>query len=150
MIAPRERPAPSRQPAPLAPSTAGRRRQQRTRRQRYVGAAWIGGGLAAVLTMVMLYLALMANLTSLNYRIARASAERAALSESSVRLDDRIAHLESRERLAQLAIRMGWREPHIYAVVDQPQPPAQPDGMTAAARGGIALLGAVAGWFKGP
>lgn len=150
MIAPRERPAPHRQPAVVPPGSAGRRRQQRTRRKRVFGAARIGLGVAVVLTMVMLYLALMANLTSLNYRIARASSERAALSEISQRLDDRIAHLESRERLAQLAIKMGWHEPHIYAVVDEPQPPAKPDGITAAARGGIALLGAVAGWFKGP
>jgi hypothetical protein len=137
--------------APRTPaSDAGRRRQQRTRRQGYVSAIRVAVVLAFVLTMVMAYLALMANLTSLNYRIARASAERSALSEASVRLEDRIAHLESRERLAVLAIKMGWREPHIYAVVDQPQPKQKSDGITAAARGGIALLGAVAGWLKGP
>ncbi|HXF33622.1 MAG TPA: hypothetical protein VN603_03545 [Candidatus Acidoferrales bacterium] len=96
----------------------------------------------------MSYLALMANLTSLNYRIGRASEQRSALLEQTMRLDDRIAHLQSRERLAELAMKMGMTEPHVYAVVT----PA--DAIAAkpirGPGGGFALLGSVADWLKGP
>jgi hypothetical protein len=94
----------------------------------------------------MVYLALMANLTSLNYRIGRASEQRTALQEETMRLDDRIAHLESRERLAEIAMKLGMQEPHIYAVVS----PAEGVASKPDHGSGIALLGSVMDWFKAP
>ena len=145
MIQPRERP--TRSPVPERPRKSARRRQARTRRQRYVTAVRVLGASAAVVALLMLYLALIANLTSLNYRIGRASEQRTALQEETMRLDDRIAHLESRERLAELAMKLGMQEPHIYAVVSPAEAIAsKPDH----GPGGIALLGSVADWLKGP
>jgi cell division protein FtsL len=144
MIQPRERP--TRSPIPDRPRKSAQRRHARTRRTRYVAAIRVLGTLTIVVALVMSYLALMANLTSLNYRIGRASEQRAALQEETMRLDDRIAHLESRERLAELAMKMGMQEPHIYAVVSPDD--AKPANKTGP--GGIALLGSVADWLKGP
>jgi hypothetical protein len=53
-----------------------------------------------------------------------------------MRLDDRIAHLQSRERLADLAARLHMHDPHVYAVVDVPGPVVAPPS------NGIAFLGA--------
>ena len=145
MIQPRERPARPRSPQPKR--TTGRRRADRTRRARYAAAAKLLGASTIVVTLLMLYLALMANLTSLNYRIGRATETRAALLEQTMRLDDRIAHLESRERLAELAMKMGLAEPHVYAVVAPDEAVATKPHHGA---GGIALLGSVADWLKVP
>lgn len=145
MIQPRERP--TRSPIPDRPRKSAQRRHARTRRARYVTTIRVLGSLAIVLGLLMSYLALMANLTSLNYRIGRAAELRTALQEQTMRLDDRIAHLESRERLAELAMKMGMQEPHIYAVVSPSdvKPASQNHGP-----GGIALLGSVADWLKVP
>jgi hypothetical protein len=143
MIAPRERSVRPVQPKRRA-GGAARLRRVRTRRQRYVAIVQILSSFTVVVALLMLYLALMANLTSMNYRIVSASAERAALQEESIRLDDRVAHLESRERLAELAIKMGMQEPRLYAVVQPQDTKASEDQGT----GGIALLGSVASWLK--
>ncbi|MBV8600839.1 MAG: hypothetical protein JO359_04655, partial [Candidatus Eremiobacteraeota bacterium] len=89
----------------------------------------------------MLYVMLTANLTGLNYAIGHAEAERGSLQEEMQRLDDQIAHLESRERLATIAAKLGMREPQRYEVVTIPEPAAE-----APKPGGIALLG----WFPRP
>jgi cell division protein FtsL len=145
MIQPRERP--TRLPAPEHLRRSVRRRRLRNHYRRYVDAIRILGVLAIVMTLVMSYLALMANLTSLNYRVGVALEKRAALQEQTMRLDDKIAHLESRERLAEIAMKMGLHEPRIYAVVARTD--AQP-ASTKLRRGGIALLGAMADWLKVP
>lgn len=144
MIQPRERP--TRETAPERPRPSARRRQARSRTLRYAGALRVIGALTIVLGLVMSYLVLVANLTSLNDRIGRDTQVRTALQEETLQLDDRIAHLDSRERLAGIAMKLGMQEPHLYAVVDV-------GPKTAAARpaaGGIALLGAAADWFKAP
>ena len=144
MIQPRERP--TRNPIPERPRKSARRRQARTRRQRYVTAIRVLGASTIVVALLMAYLALMANLTSLNYRIGRASEQRSALQEQTMRFDDRIAHLESRERLAEIAMKLGMREPRIYAVVSPEDAIAQKPQHGS----GIALLGSVVDWFKAP
>lgn len=146
MIQPRQRPA--RNPVPEPPRKTARRRQLRTRRARYVSVMRLGAVLTIVVGLIMSYLALMGNLTSLNYSIERATRDRATLQEQTLRLDDRIAHLESRERLAELAIKMGMQEPHVYAVVDPAETTASVDKHHRS--GGIALLGSVADWFRAP
>jgi cell division protein FtsL len=144
MIQPRERASRPPKQYPQRPGSA-RLRRAKTRRGRYVAVVQVLGALTVVVALVMSYLVLMANLTSMSYRIARAAQERSALQEQSMRLDDRVAHLESRERLAELAIKMGMQEPRVYAVVQPKDSKLSDDGRSAE---GIALLGSIANWLK--
>jgi hypothetical protein len=115
---------------------AARRRGRRTRLQNYAMPARIALGFAIVLVPVMVYVLLMGNLTALNYSLAQATQQKTALVEETMRLDDRIAQLQSRERLADLAVRLHMRDPREYAVVDVPGPVVAPPS------NGIAFLGA--------
>jgi hypothetical protein len=116
---------------------AARRRGRRTRLQGYALPARIATCVAVVLVPVMIYVLLMGNLTALNYSLAHATQQKIALQEETMRLDDRIAQLQSRERLAGLAARLHLHDPHVYAVVDVPGPAAVPPA------NGIAFLGAL-------
>lgn len=80
----------------------------------------------AVLVPLLAYVTLTANITSLNFALARASHDRTKLLEDSQRLDDRIARLQSPERLAAIATALKLHDPHVYAVVRIPEPRAQP------------------------
>jgi cell division protein FtsB len=115
---------------------AARRRGRRTRLQNYAMPARIALAFAVLLVPVMGYVLLMGNLTALNYSLAQATQTKSALVEETMRLDDRIAQLQSRERLADLATRMNMHDPTRYAVVDVPGP------VIAAPPNGIAFLGA--------
>lgn len=115
---------------------AARRRGRRTRLQHYAMPARIALAFAVLLVPVMGYVLLMGNLTALNYSLAQATQTKSSLVEETMRLDDRIAQLQSRERLADLAGRMNMRDPSRYAVVDVPGP------LVAPPSNGIAFLGA--------
>jgi cytochrome c-type biogenesis protein CcmH/NrfG len=115
---------------------AARRRSRRTRLQGYTMLARIATVFAVLLVPVMIYVLLMGNLTALNYSLAHATQQKSALVEETMRLDDRIAQLQSRERLADLAVRLHMHDPHVYAVVDVPGPVVAPPS------NGIAFLGA--------
>ena len=115
---------------------ATRRRVRRTRLQGYSMLARIAVAFAVVLVPVMVYVLLMGNLTALNYSLAQATQQKSALVEETMRLDDRIAQLQSRERLAGIAAQLHMHEPHVYAVVDVPGPVVAPPS------NGIAFLGA--------
>jgi len=54
--------------------------------------------------------------------------DRARLLEETARLDDRIARLESRERLAGFAVRLHMAEPQTFAQVTVPPDAAPPSG----------------------
>ena len=116
---------------------ATRRRVRRTRLQGYTMLVRIAVAFAVVLVPVMGYVLLMGNLTALNYSLAQATQQKSALVEETMRLDDRIAQLQSRERLAGLAAQLHMHEPHVYAVVDVPGPVVAPPS------NGIAFLGAL-------
>jgi hypothetical protein len=116
---------------------AARRRVRRTRVQGYAVLARIALAFGVVLVPVMIYVLLMGNLTALNSTLAHATERKTALVEETMRLDDRIAHLQSRERLADLAARMHMHDPHVYAVVDVPGPVVAPPS------NGMAFLGAL-------
>ncbi len=116
---------------------AARRRVQRTRMRGYAMLARISAGVALVLAPIMLYVLLMGNLTAMNYALAQANVQRLQLQEETMRLDDRIAALQSRDRLADLAARLHMHDPHLYAVVDVPRPVVTPPP------NGIAFLGAL-------
>ena len=114
--------------------------RRRARRKQLAGYSMLGRIVAVTgiaLLPVMLYVLLMGNLTAQNYALAHAMQQKIALQEESQRLDDRIASLESRDRLADLAARLHMHDPHVYAVVDMPLPVATPPP------NGIAFLGAL-------
>ncbi len=104
-----------------------------------------GSARSAALFVVplMFYVMLTANLTSLNYKLARVELQKLALQTETLRQDDRIAKLESRERLAALAAQLKMRDPQTYAVIGLPRTQT-----AAAPRHGIALLGAMNQWLS--
>jgi len=97
--------------------------------------------LCAVLALLMSYVVLTSSLTGLSYGVATARAQREALQEETMRLDDRIAALRSDDRLAALASHMGMREPQLFAVV-RIEPPR-----IAAARPAFPMFSSLAGFF---
>jgi len=80
----------------------------------------------AALVPLLAYVKLTANLTSLNYALVRTDLQRIALLEDTQRLDERIARLQSPDRLAALAAKLKMHDPHVYAVVRVPEPKPQP------------------------
>jgi hypothetical protein len=134
-------------PLPAAPEPrrverarhATQRRTRRTRRrlQRPVFAVVMLALL--VLVPLLAYVTLTANVTSLSFAIVRAERERTALANDAQRLDNKIARLQSPERLAALAGKLRLHDPHVYAVVRVPEPKAQPKPT------GLAFFGT---WFS--
>ncbi len=116
-------------------------RRKKTSRQRYAFMGRFVFCLSAVVVLLMGYVMLMANLTSLNYAVARADAQRVALQDQTARLDDRIAMLRSQERLAAIAGKLGMHDAQHYAVIQLPQPakPVLPSR--------IAVLSTLGGWL---
>jgi cytochrome c-type biogenesis protein CcmH/NrfG len=138
VIAPKEIAQPRLQPrVQVRARDAARRRSRRTRLAGYTMLARIAVAFAVVLVPVMIYVLLMGNLTALNYSLAHATQQKTELVEETMRLDDRIAQLQSRERLADVAARLHMHDPHVYAVVDVPGPVVAPPS------NGIAFLGAL-------
>jgi cytochrome c-type biogenesis protein CcmH/NrfG len=138
VIAPKEIAQPRLQPrVQVRARDAARRRSRRTRLAGYTMLARVAVAFAVVLVPVMIYVLLMGNLTALNYSLAHAMQQKTALVEETMRLDDRIAQLQSRERLADVAARLHMHDPHVYAVVDVPGPVVAPPS------NGIAFLGAL-------
>jgi cell division protein FtsB len=126
---------------PRSARHAARRRKHRTRRAMHRPAIAMILLAFALLVPLLIYVTLTANLTSLNFALSHAEQDRTALSTETQRLDDKIAGLQSPERLAALAARLKLHDPHVYAVVRLPDP-KQPQPRPT----GIALLGA---WFSG-
>jgi hypothetical protein len=110
-------------------------RHARNRRRRYRPIGRIVVALSAVTSLVLVYLALLANVTRLHYEVGKLQHQRALLVEQTVRYEDEIALLDSRDRLAALAASLGLREPHAYAIVVVPPPvrhkPAPAGGVAA-------------------
>ena len=119
---------------------ATRRRARRTRRRLHAPVRAVLTLAVLIILPLLLYVTLTANLTALNYSLARAERERITLAEESQRLDDRIARLQSPERLAAIATALKLHDPHVYAVVRIPEPKAQPKPT------GLALIGT---WLSG-
>lgn len=94
-------------------------------RARYTSLVRFCGAFGVVLVAVMMYVMLMANLTSLNYAVSRADVRRASLQAETARLDDRLAALRSDDRLAKIAAQLHMREPQQFALVSLPPPPPQ-------------------------
>jgi cell division protein FtsL len=117
MIQRRELSRPARIANPRRVRAATQRRIVRKSRARYTGVARVFVVLGCVLVLLMSYVVLTSSLTGLSYAVAKAGAQREALQEETMRLDDRIAAMRSDDRLSVLAARLGMREPQHFAVV---------------------------------
>jgi hypothetical protein len=105
---------------------ATQRRTRRTRRRLQRPVFAVVTLALAVLVPLLAYVTLTANVTSLSFAIVRAERERTALANDAQRRDDKIAILQSPDRLAALAGKLRLHDPHVYAVVRIPEPKAQP------------------------
>lgn len=141
MLAPRFFERSSRIARPRTIRAATQRRIVRKSRARYTGVARTLTTLTCVLALLMGYVLLTSSLTGASYAVATARAQREALQEETMRLDDRIAALRSDDRLAELAERLGMREPQVFAVV-RIEPPR-----VARVRSRFPVLSSLAGFF---
>ena len=114
---------------PVTRSRAARgaadRRRARTKRMRYTMTVRIAAVVGTLTVFVVVYLALMGNVERMNYELARADRDRAALVEKSSQLDDTLAGLRSRERLARVAASLGMHESQTFAAIALPVDRAQ-------------------------
>jgi cell division protein FtsL len=94
----------------------------RASRARYTTLVRMLGVLLCILAFLMGYVVLTSSRTGLSYAVARAAAQREALQEETMRLDDQIAALRSDDRLAELAAGLGMRQPQRFAVVREEEP----------------------------
>jgi cell division protein FtsL len=122
MIQPKVAPPQERVPPQRRIPKHARRRRRSVRLAHYSSTVRVLGALVAVLAPVMIYVMLTSNLTSLNYALAAAETQRAQLQQEVQRQDDQIAHLDSRERLAQVAAKLGMRDPLHYEIVSLAPP----------------------------
>jgi len=106
--------------------TAARGRRGRTTRLRYAVSARIFAIVGMLTLAIVVYLGLMANVTRMNYDLSKTLHEKARVLDESSRLDDQIARLSSRERLAQLAGRLQMTEPSTFAQITLPVQRAAP------------------------
>jgi len=120
---------------PRPPQHGRYHRRRRSLFAHYGSSARVLSIVALVLAPVMVYVMLTSNLTSLNYALANAESQRTVLQQDVQRLDDQVAHLESRERLAQVAAQLGMRDPTRFEIVTL-APPAHDEET-----GGLAFLG---------
>jgi cell division protein FtsB len=120
---------------------ATQRRARRKRRRMHRPVLAVVTLAFAILIPLLAYVTLTANLTSLSFALTGAERERTALATETQALDDKIAGLQSPERLAALAGKLKLHDPHVYAVVPVPEPrAAQPRPS------GLAFLGT---WLSG-
>jgi hypothetical protein len=119
-------------------------RRARLRRLRYRLIERTVTALGIGTAVVLVYLALLANITRLNYDVSHVKQARAQLALLTARRDVEIARLSSRDKLEALAARLGMREPAAFAVVSLPLRHRQ----TAPSPRGVAFLSEVAGWLK--
>jgi cell division protein FtsL len=119
--------------------TATANRRLHRKRIRYAYLARVVATVGVVTLVVVTYLALMANVTRMNYELSKNAETQATLAAETARLDDQIARLESRERLAAIAAKLGMHDPGTFAAVVVPPVEAR-----APEPSGIALLS----WLK--
>jgi cell division protein FtsL len=135
------RQGPAGPPGTRAGRTASELRRGRVRRSRYAEVGRIAAITTVVMILVIGYLLLLANVTRMHYETARAERQRVALQEETQRLDDEIARLSSRERLAMLAARLGMKESSAFSVVQLAEP-------KVARSKPFPLLSSIAGWGR--
>jgi cell division protein FtsL len=117
-------PYPDEIPSPRTGTRAGRaavrRRRGIRKRNRYLLLGRIVVTVSVLTVTIGLYLALMANVTRMNYTLSENAQTEATLTDQSARLADEISRLGSRERLAVIAARLGMHESQRFAEVSLP------------------------------
>jgi hypothetical protein len=112
-------------PQPRVGSRAGRaavgRRRSLRRRSRYLLLGRIVASLAIGTVAIGIYLALMANVTRMNYELSKNLRTQTRLSDESARLDDEIQGLSSRERLGFIGAKLGMHEAESFAQISLPR-----------------------------
>lgn len=123
--------APLRPPSSRVARAAAVRRRTRAKRLRYALLARIVASVGVLTVAVVVYLGLMANVTRMNYELGRSERARLALGATSLQLEQTLAGLRSRDRLAAIAARAGMREPRTFVSVTLPvdRPPSPPSGL---------------------
>ncbi|MHB8177958.1 MAG: hypothetical protein ACYDA5_03380 [Vulcanimicrobiaceae bacterium] len=96
---------------------AAQERVERSARARYLPILRFCAMLAVVLAIVLGYVTLTANVTSLGYAVAKVDSQRNHLIDQTLRLDDRLGVLTSDARLARIAKKLGMHEPRRFAIV---------------------------------
>jgi cell division protein FtsL len=129
---------------PRSARTATQTRIVKNARARYRGIVQVTVSLLVVLTALIMYVMLTSNETRLSYELGRAQVRRTALQEQDEHLDDRIASLESDQRLAALAAKLGMRQPQRFAMVRLDQP------KTVVAQSRFPVFASIAGLLGGP
>jgi cell division protein FtsL len=112
-----------------AGQAAAQVRRNRAARARQRTLRFVLGGLALATVALLGYLWLMAATYRLSYDLHNLNERGTALREQSARLEDRIAQLESRDRLAAIAEQLGMREPRVWAVATVPPVVEKPHGL---------------------
>ncbi|TAM90269.1 hypothetical protein EPN42_06135 [bacterium] len=110
-----------------APEPA-RRERELTRPRRGAAmrrAMWLRIAVFASLPflLVMAYVALFAHVTSLGYTYARAQSDLQHARTEHLQLEDQVARLQSPQRLAAIAKRLGMKDPGTELVVRLVPPP---------------------------
>lgn len=90
-------------------------------RARHAGFFQFSFVLVVASVLLLGYVMLTSNLTGLAYAVNRADLQRSSLQDETARLDDRLAVLDSDERLAKIAAQLGMRSPQAFAVVRVPR-----------------------------
>jgi hypothetical protein len=126
---------------PRVARAATERRLVRKSRERYASIVRVSFAIGGLLVLFMGYVVLTSSLTGMSYAVAKAHQQREALLEETLRLDDRIAALQSDERLSAMAGRLGMKDPQRIALVRLSRP------QTAADRPRVAVLSSLAGFF---
>jgi len=124
---------------PRSARTATQTRIVKTARARYGGIVRIVAGLAFALVLLMGYVTLQSNATSLSYQLDKVRQQRDALQEQTARLDGQIAEASSEERLAKFAAKLHMRDAQTFAVVRLDAP--------MVAKSKIPVVDAILAWF---
>jgi cell division protein FtsL len=143
LVQPRYEAPPPRVANPRSARTATNKRIVEKSRARYRGILRVCTVLVVVLAALMTYVMLTSNETSLSYALERVDTQRAKLQETDARLDDRIAVLQSDQRLAAVAAKLGMQQPQRFAVVRLSKPEID------VARSRFPVFASIAGLFGG-
>jgi cell division protein FtsL len=126
---------------PRSARTATQTRIVKNARAKYGAIVRIVLGLCAGLALIMTYVMLVSNTTSLSYSLTKAQHQRDALQEQTARLDDRIAQMTSEERLASIAAKLKMHDPQTFAIVHlEPAPQVASH---------LPVFDSIAAWFGG-
>jgi len=131
----------ARVPNPRTARAATARRMVHKSKVRYASIWRVSLAIGSLLAFLMVYVVLTSSMTGLAYAVVNAKHQREALQEETMRLDDRIATLESEERLSAIASKLGMRDPQRFALVRMPQPRANDSQQSP-------LLSSIAGLFR--